>query len=91
MFLAAYFAFERRTGMVRFLIDVYALFAVMVLGLILVTFLIPTGESMGRAMIFTVLRLLLFIVVLFPALWWCNRDGKVMTVIRNEFISRLKA
>jgi len=90
MFLAAYFAFERRSEMVRFLIDIYVCFAAMVLGLILATLLIPSGEILGMATIFTVLRLILFIAVLSPVLWWCNRDGKVLTVVRNELTARLK-
>lgn len=85
MFLAAYFAFDRRAEMARFLIDIYALFAAMALGLTLATLLIPAGETMGMALIFTALRLAMFLAVLFPALWWVNRDGKVMAVVREEF------
>ncbi|MDD5492141.1 MAG: hypothetical protein PHV60_05625, partial [bacterium] len=87
MFLAAYFAFERRAEMTRFLVDVYALFAAMVLGLVLAVTLIPDGEAIRAAIAFTTLRSLLFIAILLPALWWCNRDGKVMAVIRNELVA----
>ncbi|MDD5492725.1 MAG: oligosaccharide flippase family protein [bacterium] len=87
MFLAAYFAFESRAEMTRFLVDVYALFAAMVLGLVLTMTLVPDGETAKAALAFTTLRFLLFISILLPALWWCNRDGKVMSVIRNELVA----
>lgn len=85
MFLAAYFAFERRAEMARFLIDIYALFAVMALGLVLATLLIPAGETIGTALILTFLRLVLFLIVLFPALWWSNRHGDLLAIAREMF------
>jgi len=82
---ATYFVFDRRPDMLMFLIEIYGLFVAMVLGLVLAMMLIPAGETIGVALLFTVLRLMLFLAVLFPALWWSNRNGDLFAIAREIF------
>jgi O-antigen/teichoic acid export membrane protein len=85
MFTAAYYAFDSRVDMAHFLVDVYLVFAAMILGLILVMYFIPEGVDMGTAVAFTVLRLTCFLIVLLPMLWWLSRHGDLFSIAREMF------
>ena len=85
MVTAAYYAFDRRSDMVNFLVEIYGLFVAMLLGLILSTALIPAGKTIGIALIYTSLRLVLFLVILLPVLWWSNRHTGLLAIVREMF------
>ena len=85
IFMAAYYAFDRRADMTRFLVEVYGVFVAMVLGLVLVIRFIPESEDIKMAVIFTALRLACFLVVLLPILWWANRHAGLLAIAREIF------
>jgi len=90
MVTAAYFAFERRVDRAHFLIEIYGVFAAMVLGLVLAMRFIPEGANMGKAVVSTALRLACFLVVLLPVLWWSNRHAGLLLIAREMFPSHFK-
>jgi len=82
--LSACFAFQARMEIVRFLGQVFMPFLAMALALVLGLLVIPTSAIFGDEVLRTAGRLALMIAVLSLALWWLNRDGKVMAVMREE-------
>ncbi len=85
--IAVYYVFDLRSDRVNFFIEVYGLFVAMVLGLIIARWLLPAGETLGSMVALTGLRLILFFVVLLPALWWSNYRGNLFAVVREVFHS----
>jgi len=79
------FAFRARIEIARFMGQVFMPFLAMALALVLGLLVIPTGTTFGDEALRTAGRLALMTAVLPLALWWTNRDGKVMAVIREEF------
>ncbi len=82
---AAHFAFKRRADIVHFLVEIYGVFAAMLLGLILTMSFIPEGADMGIAVVFTAVRLVCFLAVLLPVIWWSNRQTGLLAIAREMF------
>ena len=83
--LSAHFVFRTRTEIASFLGQVFMPFLAMALALILGLLIIPIGATFGDEALRTAGRLALMMAVLSLVLWWTNRDGKVMSVMREEF------
>jgi len=90
MFMAAYFVFEQGMERVRFLIDIYGIFMAMALGLVFVLNVFPVGETFGTALLFSTFQFAIFAVILCPAIWWSNRHGDLISIVRELVIKRLK-
>lgn len=86
MFFAAYFAFEQWNDIISLFAEICGIFTAMIFGLIISINLIPEGTSLGMALRGASMRLVLFGLVLSPVLWWFNRKGKLIEILR-EFLS----
>jgi len=75
---AAHYVFEQRKDLIGFFAEILGIFLVMIAGLAFSFFIIPDGYTLGTASLWIVLRLALFCMVLFPVLWWLNREGEVL-------------
>ena len=90
LFFAAYYVFEQRKDVLGFFAEIFGIFIVMIVGLTFAVYIIPEGATLGMAAFWIALRLTLFSIVLFPVLWWFNRKGEVMAILREVLISRLQ-
>lgn len=86
-FFAASYVFEKQSDILRFFIEIIGVFLMMVAALVLSLSIIPEGETLRMSSIFITLRLSLFGFLLFPALYWFNRNGELAAVIREVLIS----
>jgi O-antigen/teichoic acid export membrane protein len=88
LFLAAYYGFEKRSDIVWFFTETFAIFLVMIAGLALSIFIIFEGSTLATASLSVGFRLALFSLVLFPVLWWFNRNGELLAIVREVLINR---
>jgi O-antigen/teichoic acid export membrane protein len=88
LFFAAYYVFEQRAHLVRFLAEIIGVFMAMVAGLAFCIMAVPEGASLAGASLFLALRFAVFSTVLFPVLWWLNRDGDIAGILRETLLSR---
>ncbi len=88
MLCAVHYVFDRRRDIVCFFSEVYGLCGAMVLGLVLAISIIPGGDTLETTVFFASARLILYLVILSPALWWANRKGELIAVLRQVFHNR---
>jgi hypothetical protein len=93
LFFAAYYVIEKRKHLVRFIIDIFSVFTVMLMGLAISLLVIPEGATFTIALFFLALRFVLFGFVVFPVLWLLNRNGEIVGILResaNNLLAKLK-
>jgi len=86
--VSAYFSFSSNREIMRFLVQVFAPFLAMALALLLGLVTIPFGVTLGGEILRTLGRIGLMAGTLSIAFWWCNRDGELLDVMREEFRRR---
>jgi O-antigen/teichoic acid export membrane protein len=89
MLLAARYAFTDWKASVSFFFQVFGIFSMMLIGLALAFLIIPDGATLATAAIYTLARLILFCLVLLPLLWWINRRGELVNIIRLAIRSKM--
>ena len=83
--LSARFAVRTRIEIARFLGQVFTPFFAMALALVLGLLIVPAGGTLGDEVLRIAGCMVLMATALALALWWTNRDGEVMAVVREEF------
>jgi len=86
VFLAAYYVFEKQKDVLLFLGEIVGVFLIMIVVLVLSTAIIPEGLTLRMSSIFLVLRLVLLSLLFFPVLYWSNRDGELVAIVREVLI-----
>jgi O-antigen/teichoic acid export membrane protein len=71
-----------------FMIRIFFPFAVMIVVLAAMEWLIPIGGAHGTGAVSTVVRMVLLMIVLGPSFWLTNRDGELTEFVRLEWKHR---